>query len=474
MLGDLFKGPRVRWAPSPTGYLHIGTARTALFNYLFAKHEGGKFILRIEDTDLERSDPKFEKDIIESLQWLGIKWDEGPFKQSERTSSYAKYLEKLLKENKAYRCFCLEEELEDKRQEQMSRGEAPKYNGKCRDLTEKEIKQYLAEGKPSIIRFKTPSKKVSFPDLIRGKLEFDTSLIGDISIAKDLATPLYNFAVVVDDFEMKITHVIRGEDHIPNTPKQILIQEALGFPQPKYAHLPLILGSDRSKLSKRHGAVAIADYRKDGYLPETLVNFMAFLGWNPGTEREIFSLASLIKEFSLQNVQKAGAVFNIKRLDYLNSFYLRSKSINKLAELCSPYLPQADKEDLKKVVTVYQERLKKLSDIKELTGFFFQDKLDYNKELLKWKDMKDEEISQSLDKLENILSKIEERNWTKENLEKALMPEAEKAGDRGKVLWPLRAALTGQKASAGPFEIAELLGKEKTMERIKEARELLR
>jgi len=471
-LRDLIKGPRVRFAPSPTGLLHIGTARATLFNYLFAKHEGGKFILRIEDTDLARSDPKFEKDIIENLQWLGIKWDEGPFRQSERTASYAKYLEKLLKENKAYHCFCSEDELEDKRQEQMSRGEAPKYNGKCRELAEAEVKKYLAEGKPSIIRFKAPAKKVSFYDLIRGKLEFDSSLIGDLAIAKNLATPLYNFAVVIDDFEMKITHVIRGEDHISNTPKQILLQEALGFPQPKYAHLPLILGPDRRKLSKRHGAVAIADYRKDGYLPEALVNFMAFLGWNPGTEREIFALPSLVKEFSLQNVQKSGAVFNIKRLDYLNGFYIRQKSVKRLAELCENYLPKADPGYLEKIVAIYQERLKKLSEIKELADFFFKDKLTYDKGLLKWKNMTDKEIAQSLDKLEKILSKIKEGDWHKENLEKVLMPKAEAMGDRGYLLWPLRVALTGKEASAGPFEIAEILGQEKTLKRIKQARGL--
>ena len=459
----------MRMAPSPTGLLHVGLARTALFNYLFAQKEGGKFILRIEDTDRERSDPKFEKDIVEGLQWLGIKWDEF-YRQSERIAIYTQYLEKLLKESKAYYCFCSEDELESKRQDQMSRGEAPKYNGKCRELQAAEVKKYLAENKPSIIRFKATSKKVMFHDLIRGQLEFDSSLVGDIAIAKDLATPLYNFAVVVDDFAMKITHVIRGEDHISNTPKQILLQEALDFPQVQYAHLPLILGPDRSKLSKRHGAVSVADYKKDGYLPETLVNFMAFLGWNPGGEREIFNLPSLVKEFSLENVQKSGAIFNLKRLDYLNGFYIRQKSIKKLAELCKSYLPEADQSELEKIVGIYQERLKKLSEIKELAGFFFQDKLVYDKELLKWKNMTDKEISQSLDKSENLLSKIKEASWTKENIEKVLMPEAERVKDRGYLLWPLRVALTGQKASAGPFEIAAISGKEKTLKRIQNAK----
>lgn len=464
---------RTRMAPSPTGFFHIGGARTALFNYLFAKREGGKFVLRIEDTDLERSDPKFEKDILESLKWLGILWNEGPFRQSDKIETYSKYLDKLLKENKAYHCFCSEEELEAIRQDQMSRGLAPIYNGKCRNLTETEVKKKLSEGQPTIIRFKTHGEKVSFTDLIRGKIEFNTSLMGDFVIAKDLTTPLYNFAVVIDDFEMKISHVIRGEEHIPNTPRQILLQEALGFPQLKYAHLPLILGPDKSKLSKRHAAVSVNYYREEGYLPETLINFMAFLGWNPGTDQEIYSLKTLAQEFSLDKVQKAGAIFNIKRLDYLNGFYIRQKPLDELTELCQPYLPKAEKGFLKKIVGLHQERLKKLSEITELTDFFFQDKLNYDKELLRWKDADDQKMAESLDILDNLLSEISERNWTKETLEKVLMQEAEKIGDRGLILWPLRVALTGKKASAGPIEIAEILGKEKTLTKIKEAKALI-
>ena len=509
---------RTRIAPSPTGFLHIGTARTALFNYLFARKNQGSFILRIEDTDIERSDPRFEKDILESLKWLGIEWSEGPdnggdygpYRQSERLNIYADYLKKLLKEGKAYYCFCSEEELEDQRQYALSMGQPWHYNGKCAQLSTKETKKYLAEGKPSVVRFRTPARKVEFDDLIRGKLEFDSALIGDITIAKDLKTPLYNFAVVVDDFEMRISHVMRGEDHISNTPKQILIQEALNFPRPEYAHLPLILGPDRTKLSKRHGAVAIADYRTAGYLPETLVNFMAFLGWNPGTEREIYSMPSLILEFSLERIQKGGAIFNIKRLDFLNGFYIRQKSVEKLTELCLPYLiesgfvePQFKTgqyppayggieitqtykisetgEDvgldfLKKIVAIYQERLKKLSEIIELTDFFFKKELGYNKELLKWGSMTDEEVRTSFDKLEKILSKIEPEDFTKENLEKILMPEAEKISpkkDRGYLLWPLRVALTGKQSSAGPFEIAEIIGKKMVLERIKEAKQLV-
>ena len=470
---------RVRIAPSPTGFLHIGLARTALFNYLFAKKEQGTFILRIEDTDKKRSFLKFEKDILENLKWLGIKWDEGPYRQSERTDIYAKYLNKLLEEDKAYYCFCSEEELEDQKQYQMSINEQPRYSGKCANLTKETIKNYLAQKKSSVIRFRNnlTSKKISFDDLIRGRLEFDVGLIGDMVIAKSISAPLYNFAVVIDDFEMKISHIIRGEEHISNTPKQILIQKSLEFPQPKYAHLPLILATDRTKLSKRHGAISIAEYQKAGYLPEALINFMAFLGWNPGTEKEIYWLTSLIKEFSLKKVQKGGAIFNIKRLDYLNGFYIRQKSIEKLTELCLPYLIKAGlitKEEifgfnLQKIVAIYQERLKKLSEISELTDFFFKDKLKYDNDLLRWKEMSYKEVKKVLDKSEKILSKIKKEDFNKENLEKILMPEAEKMGDRGKFLWPFRVALTGKENSASPFEIAEILGKEKTLKRLREA-----
>jgi len=463
---------RVRMAPAPTGLIHIGNIRTALFNYLFARNQNGKVILRIEDTDLKRSDPRFEKDILENLKWLGIEWEEF-YQQSKRIEIYSKYLEKLLNEEAAYYCFCSQDELEAKKQEQMARGAPAKYNGKCKLFPEKEIKERLNRGEKSIIRFKTPIKKIRFNDLIRKEIEFDGELIGDFSIAKSLTSPLYNFAVVVDDFEMKISHVIRGEEHISNTPKQILLQEALGFSRPKYAHLPLILGPDKSKLSKRHGATAIADYRKEGYLPETLINFMAFLGWNPDTDKEAFLMKDLIKEFSLEKVQKSGAVFNMQRLNYLNGYYIRQKPLKELTELCQPYLPEMDPVYLEKIIAIYQERLKNLSEIKELTDFFFKDALEYDKELLRWKDMEDKDIAQTLDKLNKILYKIKEGEWTKENLDKVLISEAEKIGNRGYLLWPLRVALTGKEASAGPFEIAEILGKEKTLIRIQQAKELL-
>jgi len=387
------------------------------------------------------------------------------------------------------------------KQEQMSRGEAPKYNGKCRKLSKKEIEDNLKKGKDYIIRFKVDSKKIKFKDLIRQEIEFDTGLIGDIAIAKDERTPLYNFAVVVDDYDMKISHVIRGEDLLPNTPKQIILQQALGFPSLEYAHLPLILGPDKSKMSKRHGATSIKEYKEEGYLPEAIINFLSFLGWSPGDDREIFSMPSLKKEFSLNKVQKSGAVFNIKRLDYINGFYIRHKPLKELTELCIPFLIQAGlivpdlkteqyppayggmmispkymvnetKEEistqkLEQIVFIYQERLKKLSEIAELTEFFFKKELDYKKDLLRWKDMNDKTVVSSIDKSINILSNI--KKWDKDNIEKELTKDTE---NRGELLWPLRVALSGKSSSASPFEIAEILGKEKTLKRLNQAKQI--
>jgi len=515
---------RVRFAPSPTGFLHMGSVRTALFNYLFAKKHQGIFILRMEDTDRERSKKEFEKDIIESLRWLGIEWDEGPdiggkygpYRQSERKEIYKKYLKKLLEEGKAYFCFCSKEDLEVEKQYYLSIGKAPKYSGKCRELSSEKVQQYLKEGRKSVIRFKVFPKKILFEDLIRGKVEFDTSLVGDFVIAKNYFSPLYNFACVVDDFEMRISHIIRAEEHLSNTPKQILLQEALGFYTPKYAHLPLILAPDRTKLSKRHGATSLREFREMGYLPEALVNFLALLGWNPDREKEIFSLNSLIREFSLRKVQKSGAIFNIKKLDFLNGFYIRQKPLDKITELCIPYLiennlilPKFKEEQfppayggkelsqvfeivetkeeitfekIQKIISLYHQRIKKLSEISNFVDFFFKEKLEYKKELLSWKEETKEELKKAFSHLEKVLKKIKDKDWIKEKLEKILLEEAKnfsasikkEVGDRGYLLWPLRVALTGKESSAPPFDIAEVLGKEKTLKRIREAKEKLK
>ncbi len=486
---------RVRIAPSPTGAAHIGTARTALFNYLFAKKNNGKFILRIEDTDKERSEEKWTDEVLAQLKWLGIEWNEGPdiggkygpYKQTERLNIYKKYLEKLFKEDKVYHCFCTEEELENKRKEQMSRGVAIKYDGKCAHLSKEIIQKNLAEKKSSVIRFRVENKKVKFNDLIRGDVEFDAGLLGDVVVAKDLDSPLYHFAVVVDDFEMKISHVIRGEEHLSNTPRQILLQEALGFNQPIYAHLPLMLNMDKSKMSKRQGDVAISDYHNNGYLPEALINFMVLLGWNPGTEAEVFSLEQLVKEFSIEKVQKAGAVFNVERLDFLNGLYIREKNIRDLTNLCKPYLETAGllkkgsmaEDKLQKIVEVSKTRMKKLSEIVELADFFFKDELVFDKNLLQWKQIGDEASKESLMLSKKLLS--ENKNWELKILEEELFPASIKFNlekgypekNKGYLLWPLRVALSGKDSSPSPFEIADILGKEETIRRIDNAISML-
>jgi glutamyl-tRNA synthetase len=486
---------RVRFAPSPTGPLHIGGSRTALFNYLFAKQNNGKFILRVEDTDIERSKQEWTNEIVEQLSWLGIQWDEGPdiggefgpYKQSQRLDIYKNYLEKLLEEKKAYYCFCTEEELESKRQEQLSRGLAPKYEGKCAHLSLEEIQKNRDAGKKSVIRFKIENKKVKFHDLIRGDVEFDAGLLGDIVVAKDLNTPLYHFAVVVDDFLMEISHVIRGEEHLSNTPRQILIQEALDFNKLIYAHLPLLLNTDKSKMSKRQGDVAVSDYRNNGYLAEALVNFMALLGWNPGTEKEVFTLSQLVKEFNIEKVQKAGAVFNIQRLDFLNGLYIREKSIDKLTELCSPYLKEAgllmagqvSQNKLEEIIEVSKTRMKKLSDIVLLSDFFFKDRLTFDKDLLQWKEAGTEATKESLVFSKNILSQI--KSWELKKLEEELFVGSEKFNiekgypekNKGYLLWPLRVALSGRDFSPSPFEIAFILGRKNTIEKVEAAIKML-
>ncbi|MDP3052516.1 MAG: glutamate--tRNA ligase [bacterium] len=450
------KDIRVRIAPSPTGLLHMGTARTALFNWLFAKNQGGSFILRIEDTDLERSDQKYEKDIIESLQWLGLNWDEGPFRQTDRLDIYEKYIKKLLEEGRAYYCFCTKEEIEADKQAMLSQGLAPKYSGRCRNNREPDSER------PSVIRFKMPETEVVFNDLIRGKVKFNTGLIGDIVIAKNLRTPLYNLAVVVDDFEMKISHIIRGEDHISNTPKQIMIQGALGFDEPVYAHLPLILSADRSKLSKRYIETSIADYRNEGYLPEAMMNFLALLGWHPEEDdREVFALEELIKQFNLKRIQKGGAVFNLEKLDWLNSQYIMQLEPEELIERLKNFIPHEwlkDEEFLIKVVKIEKERVKKLTDFVKLVGFFFE-LPDYPANLLIWDKTPKEKI---LDNLQSILPLVEDFD----NANNKIMALAESRG-RGEVFWPLRVALSGQTASPGPFEILGVLGRDESLKRIK-------
>jgi len=494
------KGVRVRYAPSPTGPLHLGGARTALFNFLFAKKYQGTFILRIEDTDPLRSKKEWEQNIFESLRWLGIYWDEGPlpdgqevgnfgpYRQSERKEIYKKYIKELYSKGYLYWCYCTKEELEALKREQISRGEPPHYNNRCRTLTIEERLKFEREGRGKVLRFKVPSKIVSFDDLIRGKISVDTSFWGDFVVAKDFETPLYNLACVIDDATMQITHVIRGEDHIPNTPKQILLQKALGFPHPKFAHLPLILGPDRSKLSKRHGAVSVLEYKKLGYLPEAVLNFIALLGWHPSSDKEIFSLEELFSEFSLERVQKSGAVFNVNKLNWFNAFYLRKKNQEELYLMALPYFIEAGfivkssdgnlfiKETgekitpiwIQKIIEIFRERIQTLAELPQISDFFFKRDLEYEAKLLLWKNTPIKDTISNLKKMLKILSKIQEGEWRAEKIKEAILkniPETK----RGDFLWPLRVALSGKSASPPPFEIAEILGKSKTLLRIEDA-----
>ena len=449
-----------------------------LFNFLFARRHQGVFILRIEDTDRERSRKEFEDDIIEHLAWLGISWDEF-HRQSERLESHKAHLQKLLETKKAFYCAHAKEELEAEHHKQAEHKEIPRHVCTQRDEGREE----------GIIRLRNDAMgNLTFKDLIRGDIAFDASLLGDISIARTLESPLYNFVVVVDDAQMQITHVIRGEDHIPNTPKQLLIQQALGFTPPLYAHLPLLLGSDRSKLSKRHGDTAMHDYRAEGYLPEAMINFMALLGWNPALkeqgspqgpkrDREIFTMDELIKEFSLEKVQKAGAIFNEEKLAWINHAYIQKFSVEKLAEHLKPFIEKTgmnvSPELTRRIAHVEQPRLSRLKDIEEHIALYTEPPV-YERELLPWKGTQDyDEIKNHLAKGRILLCDIVDEEFCNlKRLEDALMPYAAAHG-KGNVLWPLRAALSGREKSPGPFEIMYVIGKEETIRRIDNALQLI-
>ncbi len=471
-------------APSPTGPLHIGTARTALFNWLFARKHGGVFVLRIEDTDRERSEKKYEAEMIEGLAWLGLDWDEGPlpdggrivadeagaygpYRQSRRTEIYKKYLEELLAKGEAYYCYCTKEELEAQREAMASQGLPPKYNGHCRNL-----KAPPPGRQPQVIRFKVPEAAVAFKDLVRGKIVFDAALLGDQIIAKDLQTPLYNFAVTVDDELMKITHVIRGEDHLSNTPKQILMQRALGFSEPIYAHIPLILNSDRSKMSKRFADTALSQYRSRGYLPQAMLNFLALLGWHPKGDREVMSAHELIDAFELERVQSSGAVFTEDKLNWLNREHMKKLTDKVMVEALEPILQdegiQASPAFLERLVAVERNRANTLRDIVDNGRFFFT-LGDYDASLLVGRDMAATDALLALKDAEVVLQKLAPESFSaRETLQGAV---AYIVGERkrGVVFWPLRVALSGLKASPDPLDIMTVLGKEASLKRISQA-----
>ena len=456
---------RVRFAPSPTGHLHIGGARTALFNYLYARHTKGVFILRIEDTDKERSKDEYTEAILESLEWLGLSWDEGPHFQSTRDHLYREAVERLLSEKKAYRCYCSPEELEEKREAAQARKEKPMYDGTCRD------KDLPHRDEPYAVRFKTKRTGVTeFNDLIKGRIVFENSELDDLIIRRSDGTPTYNFTVVVDDMDMGITHVIRGDDHVNNTPRQIQIFEALGFSIPAFAHVPLMLGPDRSRLSKRHGAKSMTEYIREGYLPEAMVNYLARLGWSWG-DQEIFSTAELIDKFDIVDVGKSAGVFNPEKLDWLNSHYIKESEPRVLAEGLIPFIeargwPVPEIGWLSGAVATLRERSKTLGEMVEMGAFYFADEIVYDpKAALKFLTP---DVAQPF---REIIERFKSLSpWERGIIERAFSEVLEDLGlTLSAVAQPLRVALTGSTVSPGIFEIIEVIGKDRVIKRIERA-----
>lgn len=481
---------RVRIAPSPTGKFHIGTARTALFNYLFARRHGGKFLVRIEDTDKERSEDIYTQDILAGLRWLGLEWDEGPevggpfepYFQQERLHIYQSYLDTLLDEGKAYKCFCSAEELEKERAEQQARKEPPKYSGKCAQLSEAEIRELEAAHRPYAIRFKVAPEVVVVEDLIRGQVQFDANLIGDFPLTRRDGTPLFVLTNVVDDAVMEISHVLRGEEHLSNTAKQILLCEAINIMPPQFGHFPLIMNTDRTKMSKRKNPVSITDdYQAKGYLSEAIVNYIALLGWSSGTDREIFSLHDLTKEFDLNRVGKSASIFDADKLLWMNGHYLRQLSLGELAHRLEPFIKnekilegkRTNTEHFLQVIATIHERIKLLSEIDELIGFYYEAPKNYDINLLVAKKSSPQNAALALECATAALSNLED--FTVDALEPVLRATAAKINIKdGEMLWTVRFALCAQTASAGAFEILEVLGKDESIKRLTAALEALR
>ena len=462
---------KTRFAPSPTGLLHIGGARTALYSWLFAKSQGGEFVLRIEDTDTERSTQAAIDAIMEGMTWLGFDWDEGPYYQTKRFDRYNQLIDQLLAEGKAYKCYCSKERLETLREGQMANGEKPRYDGRCRDSHE-----HHADDEPYVVRFRNPQEgSVVFDDHVRGRIEFANTELDDLIIRRTDGVPTYNFCVVVDDWDMQITQVVRGEDHINNTPRQINIYHALGAPVPEFAHVSMILGDDGAKLSKRHGAVGVMQYRDDGYLPEAVINFLALLGWNPGNDQEVMSMDELIKLFDLHRCSKSGAKFDYKKGIWFNHQYIQQKPNEEIAELFVPVLKEHGVEaPFEKVVTVVGMMKDRVSFVKELwetCSFFFVAPTEYDEKTVKkrWK----EDSAKCMTELAEVIAGIED--FSIEGQEKVVMDWiAEKGYHTGNIMNAFRLTLVGEGKGPHMFDISWVLGKEETIARMKRAVEVLK
>lgn len=494
------KTVRTRFAPSPTGFVHIGSVRTALFNFLYARHFGGVSILRVEDTDQTRFVEGAMENMISVMKTLGIEFDEGPllndagqieekgeygpYAQSSRLEIYKEHVQQLLDAKKAYYCFCSAERLDELRKEQMALKKPAMYDRLCRNLTEEELEvkqaEFKASNKNPVVRFAIPLEgETIVKDLVFGEMKYQNSLLDDQVLIKSDGFPTYHFAVVVDDHLMQITHVIRGEEWIPSTAKHILLYQAFGWEPTAYAHMPLILNPDKTKLSKRQGDVAAEDFLQKGYLPEALTNFVAFLGWNPKTEQEIFSMEDLIANFELAKVNKSGAVLDVNKLDWMNGEYIRAKSTSELVELVKPYwlaagydVPKFSDEYLQAVMDLEKDRLKKLSEIAERTKYFFVETPELDSEKLVWKKSTPEETKQSLRLLQDLFRTLDDETMlSNPKLEEAVKSFiTEHDFDNGSILWPLRYVMTGEDKSPSPFEVTATLflgwGRENVMARL--------
>lgn len=459
---------RVRFAPSPTGYLHIGGARTALFNWLFARHHGGKFFLRIEDTDRSRSTDEAIEAIIDGMRWLGLDWDrwEGsdkdPIRQTDRFDLYRRKVQELFDRGTAYRCYCTAEELDARRKEAMAQGKVPRYDGRCRQLTAP------VPGKEAAIRFKASSEgEIVIDDMVKGKVVFDASTVDDLIILRSDGTPTYNFCVVVDDVDMRISHVIRGDDHLNNTPRQIQLYQALGYPLPRFGHVSMILGPDKARLSKRHGATAIQQYREEGYLPEAMVNYLVRLGWSH-KDQEIFSLPELIEKFSIEQVGASAAVFNPEKLLWLNAHYIKTGDPKRIARLLLPHLErrgiafqQVDPIRLEQIVVALRERTRTLKETAESAVYFFTDEIPIDEKAQKLL------TPEALPILKAVHDRLSETPFEHAPLEEAFRSISEGLGLKlAQIAQPVRAAVTGKTVSPGIFDVLMILGKEKSLKRL--------
>jgi glutamyl-tRNA synthetase len=471
-LSDGSIAPRVRFAPSPTGSLHVGGARTALYNLLFARREKGTHVLRIEDTDVERSREELSSQILSAMDWLGLSYDEGPYYQSQRYDLYRAQVERLLAEGKAYRAFETPEELDVDRKKAESEGRAYRYSGAGRQISPEESERRARAGERHVVRLKMPAETIVVEDLIRGRVEFPAEALDDFVLVRSDGHPLYHFCVVVDDVDMKITHVIRGDDHLANTPKHVALFRALGAPLPQFAHLGMILGTDKKKLSKRHGAAAVEEWRDEGILPEALVNFLALLGWSPGEDREILSLAEMEREFSFDRVGASPSVFDPEKLLWMNAQYLARLPAEEILDRSRPYASQVpDRDTAIRAIELHRTRVRRTTEVARALATYAGDPEEYDPDGMK-KQIKPETAG-LLEKLAARYEAIED--WKTAALEEALRSVAEEAGvSAGKLIHPTRLALTGMTVGAPLFDVAQLLGKETTLRRLKKFLEAIR